>query len=68
LTHNGTPYSYKKLKEILSPIETDIFVIAGNHDDSDNLASEFGACLFDRIALDAWKTIRLYFALECCSC
>jgi Icc protein len=27
LTHNGTPYSYKKLKEILSPIETDIFVI-----------------------------------------
>ena len=59
LTHNGTPYSYKKLKEILSPIETDIFVIAGNHDDSDNLASEFGACLFDRIALDAWDIINI---------
>lgn len=59
LTHNGTPHSYKKLKEILTSIETDIFVIAGNHDDSNNLASEFGACLFDCITLGAWDIINI---------
>jgi DNA repair exonuclease SbcCD nuclease subunit len=40
-------------------VDFHIFVIAGNHDDSDNLASEFGACLFDRIALDAWDIINI---------
>ena len=59
LTHNGTPHSYKKLKEILTPIKTDIFMIAGNHDDPDNLANEFGDCLFDCITLDAWGIINI---------
>lgn len=59
LTHNGTPHSYKKLKKILVPIETDIFVISGNHDDSDNLANEFGNCLFDSITLGAWDIMNI---------
>jgi len=33
LSHNGTLESYQKLRKILNPIETKIYVLPGNHDD-----------------------------------
>ncbi len=59
LTYNGTSQSYKKLKEILAPIKDNIFVITGNHDNLDNLATEFGDCLFDSITLGVWSIINI---------
>lgn len=56
LTHNGTVKSYKKLKQILTPVQSDIFVIAGNHD-SANLADVFSKSLFKKISLGVWDII-----------
>lgn len=56
LTDNGTLTSYKKLNELLAPIQSDIFVISGNHD-SDNITTVFGDCLFKKISLGAWDIV-----------
>lgn len=58
LTHNGTPDSYVKLKELLTPIQSDIFVIKGNHD-SDNLMALFAENLFKKISLGKWDIISI---------
>ena len=41
LAHSGTLQSYQKLKKILKPIETEIYVLPGNHDDFSNLSQIF---------------------------
>ncbi|WXT99409.1 MAG: 3',5'-cyclic adenosine monophosphate phosphodiesterase CpdA [Catillopecten margaritatus gill symbiont] len=56
LTHNGTLTSYKILKQLLSPVQSDIFVIGGNHD-SDNITAIFDDCLFKKISLGTWDII-----------
>ncbi len=55
LAHNGTRQSYKKLKQILAPINTNIFAITGNHDNAENLNTELGEYLFDTVTLGAWE-------------
>ncbi|SMN15152.1 3',5'-cyclic-nucleotide phosphodiesterase [uncultured Candidatus Thioglobus sp.] len=59
LTHNGTLQSYKILKKILSPIQTDIFVIEGNHDNFEHLNAEFSSCLFTQFTLGLWDIISI---------
>jgi len=56
LTHHGTTKSYEKLKALLSPIRSDIFVIGGNHD-SDKLSDVFAQNLFKKISLGVWDII-----------
>lgn len=57
LTHNGSIASYEKLKQLLAPIQSNLFMIAGNHDDLDNLATVFATCLFNKISLGVWDII-----------
>jgi Icc protein len=57
LTHNGTKKSYQKLQKILSPIETDIFVIAGNHDNLDNFSPEFK--MLEKCTLGTWDILSI---------
>ncbi len=59
LTHHGTCQSYQKLKQILTPITTDIFAIAGNHDNLGNFKTELGAYLFDTITLGSWDIVQI---------
>lgn len=59
LTHNGTLASYQKLKQILAPIKSDIFVISGNHDDKSNLKTFFAKNLFNEIYLGDWAIISM---------
>jgi Icc protein len=57
LTENGTLGAYKKLKKLLAPIQKNLFVIAGNHDNMDNLTTVFSANLFNKISLGVWDII-----------
>lgn len=57
LSHNGTTDSYQALKKLLSPVKTDIFIIAGNHDNLDNLADLFKKQLFNQFTLGSWEII-----------
>jgi Icc protein len=59
LTHNGTLNSYHILKKILSPINQPIFVIAGNHDNPNNLAQVFEDNLFKTFKLGDWEVINI---------
>ncbi len=57
LSHHGSLESYQILQQILTPIQTDIFVLAGNHDNKANLAQVFGDNLFKCFSLGAWEVI-----------
>ncbi|SMM98173.1 3',5'-cyclic-nucleotide phosphodiesterase [uncultured Candidatus Thioglobus sp.] len=57
LSHYGSLNSYKKLKQLLAPIDTDLFVIAGNHDDKNNLSAVFNENLFTLFTLGKWDII-----------
>ncbi len=57
LAHNGTMKSYEVLKHILAPIQTDIFIISGNHDNADNLSAVFKKNLFNQFTLGPWEII-----------
>ncbi|SMN11750.1 3',5'-cyclic-nucleotide phosphodiesterase [uncultured Candidatus Thioglobus sp.] len=57
LSHHGSLNSYKKLKQLLTPINTDLFVIGGNHDNEKNLSSVFGEYLFTLFTLGEWDII-----------
>ncbi len=57
LTHNGTITSYKTLQQILSPVQTRILVIPGNHDINNNLNIIFSKNLFSQFTLGKWKII-----------
>lgn len=45
LTHHGTLSSYKILDQILKPVQSELWVIRGNHDDQKN----FDQCFHDRL-------------------
>ncbi|SMN15991.1 3',5'-cyclic-nucleotide phosphodiesterase [uncultured Candidatus Thioglobus sp.] len=59
LTHNGTANSYTYLKEILSPIEVPIHVIAGNHDNVVKLNIAFKDNLFSCVEFGNWEMISI---------
>nr|ACX30441.1 metallophosphoesterase [uncultured Candidatus Thioglobus sp.] len=57
LAHNGTPGSYQTLKEILSPLQNNIVVMPGNHDNAENLSQLFGKNLAPNFSLGDWEII-----------
>ncbi len=59
LSHNGTVKSYQILKEMLSPIKQPIFVIGGNHDNTQNLENIFSGSLFNSFKLGNWDIISI---------
>ncbi len=59
LSHSGTIKSYQTLQQILASIKTNTFIIAGNHDDKNNLNAVFSDCLFNRFSLGEWEIISI---------
>ncbi|BBB24217.1 Icc protein [Isorropodon fossajaponicum endosymbiont JTNG4] len=57
LTHNGTITAYKTLQQILSPVQTRLLVISGNHDINNNLNAIFSKNLFSQFTLGKWAII-----------
>ena len=59
LTHRGTLESYQKLKTILKPIETEIYVLPGNHDDFSNLSQIFNQSSLCNFIIGCWEVITI---------
>ena len=59
LAHNGTLESYQKLQKILNPIETEIYVLPGNHDDFSNLSQVFNQSSLCNFIIGCWEVITL---------
>ena len=59
LAHNGTLESYQKLQKILNPIETEIYVLPGNHDDLSNLSQIFNQSYLCNFILSCWEVITI---------
>lgn len=57
LSHNGSIAAYQILKKILAPVQTNIMMIAGNHDNKANLAAIFAPHLFEQLTLGLWEII-----------
>jgi Icc protein len=54
LTHNGTLNSYQVLQRMLTPIESKIVVLSGNHDQIENLNQVFSEQLISKFSLGHW--------------
>ena len=59
LAHNGTLESYQKLQKILNPIETEIYVLPGNHDDLSNLSQIFNQSYLCNFIIGCWEVITI---------
>jgi len=59
LAHNGTLESYQKLRKILNPIETKIYVLPGNHDDLSNLSQIFNQSSLCNFIIGCWEVITI---------
>jgi Icc protein len=59
LAHNGTLESYQILQKILDPIETEIYVLPGNHDDLLNLSQVFNKSYLCNFTIDCWEVITI---------
>ena len=59
LAHNGTLESYKILQKILDPIETEIYVLPGNHDNLSNLSQVFNKSYLCNFTIDSWEVITI---------
>ena len=59
LAHSGTLKSYQKLKTILKPIETEIYVLPGNHDDFSNLSQIFNQSSLCNFIIGCWEVITI---------
>ena len=59
LAHNGTLESYQKLRKILNPIETKIYVLPGNHDDLSNLSQIFNQSSLCNFIIGCWEIISI---------
>ena len=59
LAHSGTLESYQKLKTILKPIETKIYVLPGNHDDFSNLSQIFNQSSLCNFIIGCWEVITI---------
>ena len=59
LAHNGTLESYQTLQKILDPIETEIYVLPGNHDNLSNLSQVFNKSYLCNFTIDCWEVITI---------
>jgi len=59
LSQNGTLESYQKLQKILRPIEKEIYVLPGNHDDLSNLCQVFNESYLRNFTIDCWEIITI---------
>ena len=59
LSHNGTLESYQTLQKILDPIETEIYVLPGNHDNLSNLSQVFNKSYLCNFTIDCWEVITI---------
>ena len=59
LVHNGTLESYQKLRKILNPIETEIYVLPGNHDNLSNLSQIFNQSFLCNFIIGCWEVITI---------
>ena len=59
LAHNGTLESYQTLQKILDPIETEIYVLPGNHDNLSNLSQVFNKSYLCNFIIDFWEVITI---------
>ena len=59
LAHNGTLESYQILQKILDPIEAEIYVLPGNHDDLSNLSQVFNKSYLCNFTIDCWEVITI---------
>ena len=59
LAHNGTLESYQKLQKILDPLETEIYVLPGNHDNLSNLSQVFNKSYLCNFIIDCWEVISI---------
>ena len=59
LAHSGTLESYQKLKTILKPIKTEIYVLSGNHDDFSNLSQIFNQSSLCNFIIGCWEVITI---------
>ena len=59
LTHNGTLNSYQVLQRMLTPIESKIVVLSGNHDQIENLNQVFSEQLISKFSLGNWEIITI---------
>ena len=59
LAHNGTLESYQKLRKILNPIESKIYVLPGNHDDVSNLSQIFNQSSLCNFIIGCWEVITI---------
>jgi len=57
LTHNGTLNSYQMLQKMLTPIKSDIVVLSGNHDQTNNLNQVFSKQLVSKFSLGDWEIV-----------
>jgi len=59
LSHNGALESYQTLQKILDPIETEIYVLPGNHDNLSNLSQVFNKSYLCNFTIDCWEVITI---------
>ena len=59
LAHNGTLESYQILQKILDPIETEIYVLPGNHDNLSNLSQIFNQSYLCNFIIGCWEIITI---------
>ena len=59
LAHNGTDSSYAIFKEIIKPIQHNIAVIPGNHDNKINLSKAFKECYLKSLTIGDWEIISI---------
>ncbi len=59
LTHNGTDSSYIKFKEIIKPINNQITILPGNHDNKFNLSRAFDQYYLKNLTIDDWEIISM---------
>jgi Icc protein len=57
LAHNGTLNSYQLLKEILMPLQDNLIIMPGNHDNAKNLNLLFSQNLISNFSLGNWEII-----------
>ncbi len=59
LANSGTIKSYQILKKALKKINSDIWVMPGNHDNIENLNTVFSENILDKLLLGKWEVITI---------
>jgi len=59
LTHNGTASSYSLFKKIIKPINSNLSILPGNHDNKLNLFSAFSEHYLSKLTIADWEIISI---------